>query len=456
MWAEKYRPNNLNDYITSPQVKNTIIKWLDDFKNKKPKAKNCLFLVGPPGTGKTTIAHLILKHYKYDILELNASEIRSQKLVKMKLDDILGKKNVLNMMCNKKTEVGIIMDEIDGMATGERSGLSELIKIMFPKKNVINKDKTKYLYLKKNPFICISNTIDKKLSDIKSKSIFIKITHPSKFQMIKYSKWVLKNENIEFDDDIINMVVQHSQLDYRRLIILLEYVFTSNKELTIENVSKLIENYQKKDVNMTYYQSAEKIFYSNIKHSEILQYYNENKSLIPMIIYENFSEHIIQNKKGDDKLKNIIEIYKNYSDSDKIDYNIYINQNWELYDANCYFKCIEPSFLIKNMEKKSYNSYNTFNFSSLLNKTSQEYCNIKHINLLKFKIYKSSENINIYNFIELFFYFIKQKYYSKAKQLFYYYKLDKDDIDKMIKYLPDEKQTEFNLKFRTDLKKILF
>ena len=71
-----------------------------------------------------------------------------------------------------------------------------------------------------------------------------------------------------------------------------------------------------------------------------------------MIIYENFSEHIIQNKKGDDKLKNIIEIYKNYSDSDKIDYNIYINQNWELYDANCYFKCIEPSFLIKNMEKR--------------------------------------------------------------------------------------------------------
>ena len=63
--------------------------------------------------------------------------------------------------------------------------------------------------------------------------------------MIKYSKWVLEKENIEIDEEIINLIVKHSQLDYRRLIIMLEYVFKSNQELTVENVSNLLEKYKK-------------------------------------------------------------------------------------------------------------------------------------------------------------------------------------------------------------------
>ena len=118
LWIDKYTPNNFNDFIINHDIKVKIKKWLNDFKTKK-NTNNCLFLVGSPGVGKTTVAHLIFKEFNYDIIELNASDIRTQKLVRSKIDSILGKRNVLNLLCKKNKDIGIIMDEIDGMTMGE-------------------------------------------------------------------------------------------------------------------------------------------------------------------------------------------------------------------------------------------------------------------------------------------------------------------------------------------------
>ena len=94
-----------------------------------------MLIYGPPGCGKTTLAYIILNKYKYDIIELNASELRKQKNMNDKLCDILHKQNILSLFQNKKTENAIIMDEIDGLTMGERGTLNDLIKVMFPKKS---------------------------------------------------------------------------------------------------------------------------------------------------------------------------------------------------------------------------------------------------------------------------------------------------------------------------------
>jgi len=41
----------------------------------------CVLISGPPGIGKTTSAHLVAKLLGYDVLELNASDTRSKKML---------------------------------------------------------------------------------------------------------------------------------------------------------------------------------------------------------------------------------------------------------------------------------------------------------------------------------------------------------------------------------------
>ena len=105
-WSEKYRPSNLDDIIMSFESKNTIKTWIKDFKDKKKKFKNCLFLHGSPGLGKTTIANVILNEYGFDVIELNASEVRNQKLLKERLDKVNSNINIIDCMCNKKKTYG--------------------------------------------------------------------------------------------------------------------------------------------------------------------------------------------------------------------------------------------------------------------------------------------------------------------------------------------------------------
>jgi replication factor C subunit 1 len=452
MWVEKYRPKNLDDYFIYPQIKTEIVNWITNFKNQKPNAKNCLFLLGPPGTGKTTIASIILESFGYDVIEFNASDIRTPKLVKLKIEDTLGKKNVLNLMCKKETDIGIIMDEIDGMTTGERGGLSELMKIIHPKKNEPQKP-----YLTKTPFICISNTIDKKLSELKSKSVFIKFSGVHKMNLIKCAQRITESENIPYNQEYIDIIAKHSQSDYRRFIILMEYIFTCKSELSVEKIDKMLSHFDKKNIDMTYYEATEKMMNKYEPH-EIQTYYNQNKSFIPMIFYENFPTYINanSNESPEKKKEAILKIYKNYSDSDLIDYELFINQKWELNELNCFYKCMEPSYIINSMNKKQYNNMNSMNFSTLLNKTSLEYSNVKHDNILKTKLFNLSNSNTMYHFCLLFYNYLKTEDFASIMKLKDTYKLTMEDIDRIPKYLSEKQAAEFNANTKKKLKKLLF
>ena len=76
-WLDKYRPKTTKDILLSKENYNKIHERLDNFKNKK--GHNCLYLYGPLGCGKTTIAHLFMQYFNYDIIEKNLSNITKKK-----------------------------------------------------------------------------------------------------------------------------------------------------------------------------------------------------------------------------------------------------------------------------------------------------------------------------------------------------------------------------------------
>ena len=120
MWSEKYRPNNLRDMIGNEEAKESIVNWLGKWmKGSKP-----VLLVGPPGIGKTTLATICAKQFGYDLIGLNASDIRNKQRIQEILGPVLGNASVLGKPM-------IFVDEVDGIhGRADYGGVETLIDIL--------------------------------------------------------------------------------------------------------------------------------------------------------------------------------------------------------------------------------------------------------------------------------------------------------------------------------------
>uniref|UniRef100_A0A665ULW8 Chromosome transmission fidelity protein 18 homolog n=1 Tax=Echeneis naucrates TaxID=173247 RepID=A0A665ULW8_ECHNA len=100
---------NLNRFKTKIEMTEELLEAeLDQYK--RPKFKVAL-LSGPPGLGKTTLAHVIAKHAGYNVVEINASDDRSAEVFQKRIDTATQMKSVLG--ANERPNC-LIIDEIDG------------------------------------------------------------------------------------------------------------------------------------------------------------------------------------------------------------------------------------------------------------------------------------------------------------------------------------------------------
>ena len=104
MWSEKYRPKNILEMIGNEEAKESFVNWL----GKWIKGTKSLLLIGPPGIGKTTISLLGAKQFGYDMIGLNASDVRSKQRIQEILGPVLGSAGIFGKPM-------IFVDEVDGI-----------------------------------------------------------------------------------------------------------------------------------------------------------------------------------------------------------------------------------------------------------------------------------------------------------------------------------------------------
>ncbi len=120
MWSEKYRPKNLLDMIGNEEAKESFASWIRKWvKGTKP-----LLLVGPPGIGKTTMAILGAKQFNYDLIGLNASDVRTKQRIQDVLKPVMGNITVMGKPM-------IFVDEVDGIhGRSDYGGVEALVDIL--------------------------------------------------------------------------------------------------------------------------------------------------------------------------------------------------------------------------------------------------------------------------------------------------------------------------------------
>ena len=147
LWTVKYAPTSMAQICGNKTQVDKLQNWLKNWHQsakynfKKPGkdgsgAYRAVMIHGPPGIGKTTAAHLVAKLEGFDIVESNASDTRSKKLMEASLKGVLDNRSLMGyfgrgyeVVDKTKQKLVLIMDEVDGMSAGDRGGVGQLAAI---------------------------------------------------------------------------------------------------------------------------------------------------------------------------------------------------------------------------------------------------------------------------------------------------------------------------------------
>ena len=189
LWVEKYRPDLLESYIGNEHLKSKIKLYLES--GDLPH----LLLYGRAGTGKTTLAKLLVNNIDCDQLYINASDENSVDTVRNKV------RNFASTIGFKDMKV-IILDECDYITPNAQAALRNLMET----------------FSKHTRFILTCNYVERIIDPIQSRCQPFQIVPPSRKEVAVHLNNILKEESVTFEMDDVAILVNGGYPDIRRVI----------------------------------------------------------------------------------------------------------------------------------------------------------------------------------------------------------------------------------------------
>lgn len=246
MWTEKYRARKFTELVGDDRTHRSVMHWLKRWdeivfpgsarpRNKKKALqqgeerphRKVLLLTGPPGLGKTTLAHVCARQAGYEVQEINASDERSHLVVKGRIRDMVGTENVKNGVDTRTASgkvrqsarpVCVVVDEVDGVVGGSSNGgeggfIKALIDLVhldqrnstrYPSQQGAPKKKKGDNFRLLRPLILICNDVyHPSLRPLRQSTIaeIIHVRKPAVGTVISRMQSIFDKENIPFDTD---------------------------------------------------------------------------------------------------------------------------------------------------------------------------------------------------------------------------------------------------------------
>ena len=189
LWVEKYRPSNLDTYIGNDHLKSKVSVYLES--GDLPH----LLLYGKAGTGKTTLAKLLVNNIDCDYLYINASDENNVETVRSKV------KNFASTMGFKDYKV-IILDECDYITPNAQAALRNLMET----------------FSKHCRFILTCNFVERIIDPIQSRCQTFQVIPPNKNDVAKHLHNILTDEGVSYEREDLAILVNSGYPDIRRVI----------------------------------------------------------------------------------------------------------------------------------------------------------------------------------------------------------------------------------------------
>ena len=189
LWVEKYRPRKLTEYVGNEHLKQKVSDYL-----QSGDVPHLLFF-GKAGTGKTTLAKLIVNSISCDYIVINASDENNVDTVRNKV------KGFASTIGFKDMKV-IILDEFDYMTPNAQAILRNLMET----------------FSKHCRFILTCNYVEKVIDPIQSRCQTFQIVPPTKKDVAVQISQILGKEEVTFEPKDLVPIIDSSYPDIRKII----------------------------------------------------------------------------------------------------------------------------------------------------------------------------------------------------------------------------------------------
>ena len=271
LWVEKYRPKRLSEYVGNEHLKQKVSDYLSS-----GDVPHLLFF-GKAGTGKTTLAKLIVNSINCDHIIINASDETNVDTVRNKV------KGFASTIGFKDLKV-VILDEFDYMTPNAQAILRNLMET----------------FSKHCRFILTCNYVEKVIEPIQSRCQTFQIVPPTKKDVAVQISQILSKEGISFEPKDLVPIIDSSYPDIRKVINTCQ-LNSSKGKLKLDTTSVIDSDIKSKIVDILKSNDAKPNKWKNIRQA-IADSRVQDFSELYSYLYEKVDEY------GKDNTANIILI----------------------------------------------------------------------------------------------------------------------------------------------------
>ncbi|KAI0950042.1 hypothetical protein AcV7_008629 [Taiwanofungus camphoratus] len=276
LWVDRYRPRRFTDLLGDDRVHREVMAWVKEWDHcvfgrhkargrkrgrgeddentdefRRPQER-ILLMSGPPGMGKTTLAHVVAQHAGYSVFEINASDARSTQSVQ----DVIRPALETGFTIGSTKPILMVIDEIDGATGGTDNTagfIQALIKLLSerPRKKGRKVDPKSSRPIRR-PIICICNDLyANSLAKLRPLARVVRFSRPNDIHLVRRLRDICENEGLRTESRALTTLVGVAQGDLRGCLNMLQLIKARGRDVTESVVRTATAGMKEVDMSQT-------------------------------------------------------------------------------------------------------------------------------------------------------------------------------------------------------------